>query len=111
MLAKLQLYVVNCTLYILLFHKSVFSEWRSIMITILFDAADNTILDMDYLICLIGYTTFVGNHYDSHPRTVQIFKNLHYFHGSLTIKSTGRFIGQDNLRLSDKGTSDIIRAR
>ena len=50
---------------------------------------------MDYLICLIGYTTFVGNHYDSHPRTVQIFKNLHYFHGSLTIKSTGRFIGQN----------------
>ena len=61
---------------------------------------------MDYLICLIGYTAFVGNHYDSHPRTVQIFKNLHYFHGSLTIKSTGRFIGQDNLRLSDKGTGD-----
>ena len=30
------------------------AEWRSIMITILFDAADNTILDMDYLICLIA---------------------------------------------------------
>ena len=34
------------------------------------------------------------------------FKNLHNFHRSLAIKSTGRFIGQDNLRLSDKGTGD-----
>ena len=61
---------------------------------------------MNNLIRLIGYTAFMRNHHNSHTCLVQIFKNLHNFHGSLTIKGTGRFVSQDNLRLSDKSTGN-----
>ena len=34
------------------------------MISVVFDASDESVLDMDNLIGLVGYTAFVGYHHD-----------------------------------------------
>ena len=76
------------------------------MIHILFDFTDNAIFNMYNLIGLIGDTTFMSHNNDGLPLSMQFFQNVHHFYRSLTIQSTGRLIGENNLRMCYQCTSN-----
>ena len=59
------------------------------MVSVVFDASDESVLDMDNLIGLVGYTAFVGYHHDSHSLfLVQFFQQVHYFHARFGVEGT-----------------------
>ena len=73
---------------------------------VLFDAADDAVLDVDNLVRLVGHAAFVGDDDDGHARLVQVLEDLHHFDGGLTVQGSGGFVGQYDLRPGDEGTCD-----
>ena len=68
---------------------------------------DDAVLDVDNLVCLIGYSAFMGYDHDSHAFLfVQFLQDLHHFHGRLAVQGSGRFVGQDNLGFGDEGAGN-----
>ena len=77
------------------------------MACVFFYLADNAVLDVDYLIGLVGNAALMGYHYDGDAFfLVKLLEELHHLHAGLGVKGTGRFIGQDNLRFGDEGTGN-----
>ena len=65
--------------------------------------ADDTVLDMDYLIRLVRYTALVRHHHDGHILLlVQLLEQLHHLHRGLRVQCARRLIGQDNLWTGDE---------
>lgn len=48
-------------------------ERRCIMIEVLLNPFDDSVLDMNNFIRLIGYTAFMCHYYDGHSRFVEVF--------------------------------------
>src|SRR5574344_1801707 len=85
-----------------LFHEAVLSERRCIMIMVFFYSLNDTVVEAYDLVCLVGNSTFVRHHNNSHPILVQLFKDIHYLNRCFTVECAGRFIGQNNLRLRNQ---------
>ena len=77
------------------------------MVSVVFDASDESVLDMDNLIGLVGNTAFVGYHHDGHSLfLVQFLQQVHHFHARFGVEGSGRFIGKDDFGFGDEGTGD-----
>ena len=77
------------------------------MVSVVFDASDESVLDMDNLIGLVGYTAFVGYHHDGHSLfLVQFLQQVHHFHARFGVEGSGRLIGKDDFGFGDEGTGD-----
>ena len=55
------------------------------MMQVLFYTFYDTILDMDNLISLVGYTTLVCYNYNGHALTMQVFQYFHYLNRCLAV--------------------------
>ena len=54
------------------------------MVEVLLDLADDTVLDMHYLIRLISHTALMGHHHDGHALLfVEMLEQLHHLHRCL----------------------------
>lgn len=53
---------------------------------VVFDSFNDTVLNVYYLVGLVGNSAFVCDDYDGHPRPVQVFQYLHHFYGGLTVQ-------------------------
>ena len=84
-----------------LFHDSVLTKWRGIVVEIFFDPFDNPIFDMDNFVSLVGNTAFMSYDDDGHSHSVQVFQYLHYFYRCFAVQSTRRFVGKDYLWFGD----------
>ena len=77
------------------------------MVSVVFDASDESVLDMDNLIGLVGNTAFVGYHHDGHSLfLVQFFQQVHHLHARFGVEGSGRLIGKDDFGFGDEGTGD-----
>ena len=66
------------------------------MVSVVFDASDESVLDMDNLIGFVGNTAFVSYHHDGHSLfLVQFLQQIHNFHARFGVESSGRLIGKD----------------
>lgn len=66
---------------------------------VVFDSFNDTVLNVYYLVGLVGNSAFVCDDYDGHPRPVQVFQYLHHFYGGLTVQSSVARLRQNNLRI------------
>ena len=59
---------------------------------VVFDSFNDTVLNVYYLVGLVGNSAFVCDDYDGHPRPVQVFQYLHHFYGTCPVGSSARII-------------------
>ena len=81
------------------------------MVQVLFYLSNNTVLDMDDLVGLVGHTAFVCYYDDGHALvSIQTLQQLHHLYRRLRVQSASRLIGQDNLWFCDECTG-VMSAR
>ena len=73
---------------------------------VVFDSFNDTVLNVYYLVGLVGNSAFVCDDYDGHPRPVQVFQYLHHFYGGLTVQCSCGLVRQNNLRSGDECAGD-----
>ena len=79
------------------------------MVSVVFDASDESVFDMDNLIGLVGYTAFVGYHHDGHSLfLVKFLQQVHHFHARFGVEGSGRLIGKDQLWIGYYGTGQWL---
>lgn len=77
------------------------------MLAVVFDLADDAVLDVDDLVGAVGNAALMRDHDDGHALfAVELGEQLHHFLGSLGIERARRLVRQEDLGIGDQGAGD-----
>ncbi len=86
-----------------LFHHAVDAERPYIMVRIFLNTADKTVFDVHNFVGLVCHTALVCYHNDGYSLfSVQLSKQLHHLDTCFRVECTRRFVGQNNLWVSNQ---------